>query len=73
MFVGTVIVYNQMKIQAEQGFFIYLFEETDKLLVPMTRHAVTNNFAVQHIKCRKQGGRAVAFVIVSHRSASAFL
>ncbi|MBA7592639.1 hypothetical protein ES708_34830 [subsurface metagenome] len=46
MFVGTVIVYNQMKIQSEGGFSIYLLEETDKLLVSMTRHAVADNFAV---------------------------
>lgn len=73
MFVGAVIVYNQMKIQSEGGFSIYLLEETDKLLVSMTRHAVADNFAVQHTECRKQGGRAISFVIVSHRSAPAFL
>ena len=37
MFVSTVIVYNQMKIQSKGGFSIYLLEETDKLLVSMTR------------------------------------
>ena len=50
MFVGTVIVYNQMKIQSEWGFSIYLLEETDKLLVSMMRHAIADNFAVQHTK-----------------------
>jgi len=48
MFVGTIIVYNQMKIQSEGGFSIYLLEETDKLLVSMTWQAGTDNFAVQH-------------------------
>ena len=48
MLVGTIIVYNQIKIQSEGGFSIYLLEETDKLLVSMTRHAVADNFAVQH-------------------------
>ena len=37
MLVGTIIVYNQIKIQSEGGFSIYLLEETDKLLVSMTR------------------------------------
>ncbi len=69
MFVGTIIDYNQMKIQSEGGFSTYLLEETNKLLVSMTRYAVADNFAVQHTECRKQGGRAVALVIVSHRSA----
>lgn len=50
MFVGTVIVYNQMKIQSERGFSIYLLEETDKFLVSMTRHAVADNFAIQFIR-----------------------
>jgi len=68
MFVGTVIVYNQMKIQSEQGFSMYLLEETDKLLVSMIRHTVADNFVVPYTECRKQGGRAVAFVIASHRS-----
>src|SRR5713101_9319953 len=33
----------------------------------------TNHLAIQHMQCRKQGGRAVALVVVRHRNATAFL
>jgi hypothetical protein len=48
-------------------------EKADKLLMPVTLHAATDDHAVQHIKRCEQRGRAMAFIVVRHRAAAAFL
>jgi len=63
MFVGTVIVHDQMQIQASRSFAIYFLEETDKFLMSMTRHAISDRFAVEHTEGCKQGGRTIALVV----------
>jgi hypothetical protein len=40
--------------------------------MPMPAVTFTNHLAIQHIQCRKQGGGAVALVVVHHRTAPAF-
>ena len=54
--VGRVIVYDDMQREFGRGFELDLVEETDKLLMPMARHALANDLAVQHAEGRKQGG-----------------
>jgi len=71
--VGPVVVHDEMQAEFGRSFEIDLLEETEKLLMPMTRHAVADHFAVEHAEGRKQGGRAVAFVVVRHRPTAAFL
>ena len=73
MLVRPVIVHDEMQIESGRGFDLDLFEEANELLVPMPRHAVANHLAVEHAQGRKHGGRAVAFVVVRHRSTAAFL
>ena len=73
MFVGAVIVHDQMQVQPSGRLAIYLFEETDKLLMSMAWHAVTDNLAVEHTEGGEQGGRAIALVIVGHGAATTFL
>ena len=71
--VGRVIVHDDMQIEFGRGLDVDLLEETDELLMPMARHAVANHLAVEHAEGRKQGGRAVALVVVRHRPTAAFL
>jgi len=73
MFVGPVIVHDQMQIESGRRFAINLLEETDELLMPVTRHTVADDFAIEHAQGGEQGGRAVALVIVRHRSAAPLL
>ncbi len=47
MFVGAVIVREQMQIEPSRGLSVYSLDETDKFLMPMARHAVGNHFAVE--------------------------
>ena len=71
--VGPVIVHDQMQIELGRRLGVDCLEEPDEFLVPMPRHAVADDFPIEHAQGRKQGGRAVAFVVVRHRSTAAFL
>ena len=48
MLMGTVIVYDQMKLQGRRGFGIDLLDKPNGLLVPMPRHAVPDDFYIAH-------------------------
>jgi hypothetical protein len=48
-----------------------LFQEADELLGAVTRQALADDLASLDIECRKQGRRAIAFVVVRHRLSTA--
>lgn len=73
VFVGRVIVRNDVKIELGRGLDLDLLEEADEFLMSMARHAFANHLAVEHAQGRKQGGRAVALVVVCHRPTAALL
>lgn len=73
VFVGAIVVHDQMEIEHVGCLGVDLLEKSNELLMPMTRHAVADNLAVEHVQCRKQCCGAIAFVIVGHRPATAFL
>jgi len=73
MFVGFIIVHDQMQLQPRWSFAIYLLKKTNKLLVPMPQHTVTDHFPVEHVEGRKQRGRPVPFVIVCLRPTAPLL
>lgn len=71
--VRPVIVHDEMQIEFGRGVAIDLFEKAQELLMPMARHTVADHLAVEQAEGRKQGCRAVACAVVSHRSTTAFL
>ena len=73
MFVGAIIVYDEVQVEFGWGFAVDFLEETDKFLVPMARHTVADYFAVEHAEGCEEGGRAVAFIIVRPSPATALL
>ena len=73
VFVGAIVVYDQMEIEDVGCLGVDPFEKSNELLMPMTRHAIADDLAVEHVQCRKQCRGAIAFVIVGHRPATAFL
>ena len=73
MLVGPVVVNDQVHIQPGRCLAVDLFEEADKLLMRMTRHAVADHFAIEHAQSGEQCCRPVALVIVRHGAAASLL
>ena len=72
MFMRTVVVHDEMKLESGRCFRLDFFEEPDELLMSMAWHTIADDFAVEHTESGEQGGRAVALIIVRHGSAAAF-
>ena len=73
VFVGCVVVHDQMQIEMRWRLDIDLVEETNELLVSMTCHAVADHFAIEQAQRSEQCGRAVALVVVRHGPAAPLL
>jgi hypothetical protein len=73
VFVRSIVVQDQMHIKPGQRVGINLLEEPNELLLPMTRHAVPDDDAIEHCQGCKQRGGTVALVVVRHGSAAALL
>src|ERR1700716_1775305 len=71
--VRGVVVDDQMQLRSGRGLAVDLVEETDEFLMPMTRHALADHLALQHVKRGEQRRRAVALVVMGHRPATALL
>ena len=64
MFVGGVIVYNQVDCQPLGRFPVNHFQERQPLLMSMLRRGAAQNLAVQIGQGRKQGDGSMPKVIV---------
>ena len=73
VFVGSVVVHNQMEIQFRRSFEIDRFEKSDEFLVAMPRHAVSDDSAIKRDEGSEQRRGAVPYVIVGHSAAPALL
>ena len=73
MFVGAIIVHDQMQFDLPGELVVELLEKLQKLLVPMPCVALADHFAMSQFQCGKQSRRAIAFVVVGHRSTTTFL
>src|SRR5580704_13836340 len=73
MLMRRVVVDDQVQVHLGRDFAVDLVEETDELLMPMAAHALADDLALQHVEGGEQRRRAVALVVMGHRSASAAL
>jgi len=73
MFMGAIIIHDQMEIELGGSFGVDFLKESDELLMPMARQAVSNHLAVEHTEGGKQGGRPMADIIMRHGSTAALL
>ena len=62
-----------MEVQPAGRLAVDLTQKLQKLLVPMPRITTPDHRPLQDVQRRKQRRRAVAFVVMSHRPAPAFL
>src|SRR5258708_38049276 len=71
--VSGTVVDDQMQVEIGGGLLIDLLEKVEKLSMPMTRHASSDDLAVQHVQRCEQGRGAVALVVVAHGAGAALL
>src|SRR5579862_2953381 len=69
VFVGGVIVEDEVERFIRRGTGIQVFEESQPFLMTVARRTASQDGSVQRIEGGKQGGRAVAFIIVRHGAA----
>ena len=73
---GKLVIFAQHRACRGQHFGklrVDIIEEADELLMPVALHVATDDGAVENVEGGKQGGCAVAFVIVGHRPGAAGL
>ena len=73
MLVGRIVICNEVKVELARSFPIDDFEETQPFLVAMPGLALSDDGAVSQIQRRKERGRAMPLVIMSHRAGSSLL
>ena len=73
MFVGGVIVENDMDGPASRDVALDGIEKTNELAMAMTLHAAADDGAVEHAERGEQGGGAVPLVVVCHGLAASRL
>src|SRR5215207_4211655 len=71
--VGGVVVEDDVDELTGRHRRVEGVEETDELLVPMALHAAAEDGAVEHVEGGKQGGGAVALVVIGHGAGPALL
>ena len=65
MFMGSVIVNDQVQIHFRRRLKIDRFKEPDKLLMPVSRHAVAYNSSIKRRYCSKQSYRTAVQIRIS--------
>ena len=66
MFVGGVVVRDQMDFEVDRNVAVEVLKEREKLLMAMTRLALGADRPGEHIKRREQRGGAVPIVVVGY-------
>src|SRR6516165_12184696 len=66
MFVGAVVVRDQMNLKPRRDAGVEMFEKAQKLLVAVARLALGDNRTIEHVERREQGGGAVAVIVVGY-------
>ena len=65
VFVGAVVIDDQMYVQVRGHVGLDVSQEGQKLLMAMARFALGEHRPVGDVECGKQGGRAMADIVVS--------
>ena len=73
MFMGRVVVDNQMQVQVGGRLGVDLPQEFQPFLMAMLLHALGDHFPLDDFEGRKQGRRSIPFVVGCHRAQSAWI
>ena len=66
MFVGGVVVGDQVHCERRRHLPLEMIEKADKLLMPVARFALGDNRTIEYVEGRKQGRGTVPLVIVGY-------
>ena len=73
MLMCAVVVDNQVQIQLRRRLLVNQLQKLDPFLMPVPRHARSDQPALGHLQGREERCGAVADVIVRHRTTAALL
>ena len=66
VFVGSVGIDHQMNVQMRRYLSLDVAKKLEKFLRPMARLTLRYDLSALDVERRKQGGRAMAFVVVGY-------
>ena len=64
MFMGSIIVDDQVQSQIGRHFGVDAFQKPNKFLMSVTRHAIADHSAIEHAKSSKECGGTIALIVV---------
>ncbi len=64
MFMGSIVVNDQMELQAARDFGINTLQKPNEFLMSVTGHAIADDSAIEHTESGKERGRTVALIVV---------
>ena len=73
MFVGRVVVENDVDHLAGRHRPLDGIEEADEFLMAVALHALADHAAFEHVEGSEQRGGSVAFVVMRQRATTTFL
>src|SRR5712664_2513926 len=73
MFVGRVIVEDDMNDLSGRNLGFDGIKEADEFLMPVALHAAADHLAFEHVESGEECGGTMPFVIVGHGAGTAFL
>jgi hypothetical protein len=71
--VRAQVVEDHVQVAIPWRFAVNPVEEADEVLAAVARHALADDFPVEHVERRKQNSGPVTLVVVRHRSAPSLL
>src|SRR6516162_11531331 len=66
MLVRAVVVGDEVDVQTRWNIAVEMVKKREKFLMAMARLALGDDFAIEHVESGKQGGGAVAIIIVRY-------
>jgi hypothetical protein len=73
MFVGGIVIHDQMQLFVLGRGIVHQPQEVDSLLMPVPLLAQADRFSIQSVESCKQRCRAISLVIVGHRARASAL
>jgi hypothetical protein len=73
MFVGSVVIENDVQIQVLRSLGVDLFQKAQELRVLVSLLARANHLSGEHVQSREESGGTVSLVVVGYRLAASLL